>query len=451
MSRSIFVQVASYRDPQLIPTLADLVANAARPDALRVVVCWQHGSDETLDGFLGQDFTVRSTSSSSEYSVLKLAYRNAVIELIDVPHMKSKGVCWARNVIQQHYRGEKYTLQLDSHHRFVERWDDVLVEMLESLRERSPKPVLTAYLPPFDPNHDPASRVMSPTVMSFAKLDQEGIVNFSSFYVGESEFAHPVPGCFYSAHFAFADGSFAVEVQHDPQYFHHGEENSIAVRAYTHGYDFYHPHRVVAWHQYGPGQRSKIWDDHTRDAKLSGAIEFDWCDYNDRSWHRHRSLFRVGGAKSDDGIDLGPYGFGTARSLDQYERFVGISYEHRAIHKAVLAGQRPPIGGGSADNDEAWLASLRRSTEIHVCVSERELGDLSAAATATLRFFDADDAELHHDVLDGAKVKTSIASGRFDYTCVFLTELGRAPVRYTFELTDNAGHAMNRLERGVGA
>jgi hypothetical protein len=39
--RRIFVQIPAYRDPDLGPTLEDLFAKAADPDALRVVVLWQ--------------------------------------------------------------------------------------------------------------------------------------------------------------------------------------------------------------------------------------------------------------------------------------------------------------------------------------------------------------------------------------------------------------------------
>lgn len=60
----------------------------------------------------------------------------------------------------------------------------------------------------------------------------------------------PVPARFYSGHFTFADGIFAEEVQHDPTFYFHGEEITIAVRAYTHGYDSFHPHKILAWHEY---------------------------------------------------------------------------------------------------------------------------------------------------------------------------------------------------------
>ena len=45
---TIFVQIASYRDPQLLPTLRDCIAKATRPDLLHFGLCWQHDESESL-------------------------------------------------------------------------------------------------------------------------------------------------------------------------------------------------------------------------------------------------------------------------------------------------------------------------------------------------------------------------------------------------------------------
>ena len=38
---TIFVQIASYRDPQLLPTLKDMLDKAKYPDNLRIGISWQ--------------------------------------------------------------------------------------------------------------------------------------------------------------------------------------------------------------------------------------------------------------------------------------------------------------------------------------------------------------------------------------------------------------------------
>ena len=45
----IFVQIASYRDPQLIPTLKNCIENAKNPKNLVFSIAWQHSIDDTWD------------------------------------------------------------------------------------------------------------------------------------------------------------------------------------------------------------------------------------------------------------------------------------------------------------------------------------------------------------------------------------------------------------------
>jgi hypothetical protein len=74
----------------------------------------------------------------------------------------------------------------------------------------------------------------------------------------------PQPTAFLSGHFIFAHGRFVRDVPYDPEIPFDGEEDSMAIRAYTHGYDMFclvdvnaavhfygrdgHP---TAWHEYG--------------------------------------------------------------------------------------------------------------------------------------------------------------------------------------------------------
>jgi hypothetical protein len=139
---------------------------------------------------------------------------------------------------------------------------------------------------------------------------------------------------FYSAHFAFTLGAFSREVQHNPEYYFHGEEISISARAYTHGYDLFHPHRLVAWHEYTRRGRSKHWDDHT-----------DWGATNVSSHTHNRRLFGMDEFADQPEVvaqaQHGPYGFGTVRSLEAYERYAGLCFRRRAVTQAVLDGLEP--------------------------------------------------------------------------------------------------------------
>lgn len=431
---TIFVQLASYRDPQLIPTLKDLVEKAVIPENLHVVVCWQHGDEETVEDFIHAGFDVQGFDPDERtgYNVISTDYLGASIRFIDVPYNESQGACWARNFIQQFYNGEKFTLQLDSHHRFVQAWNLLCIEMLNSLRYKSEKPLLTAYIPSFDPENDPAGRVNVPWKMDFDRFIPEGAVFFMPSSIDDAHARkEPMRARFYSAHFAFADGHFAVDVQHDPEYFFHGEEISIAARAFTHGYDMYHPHIVVAWHEYTRKGRTKVWDDHTTPEKKKGNIKLDWVERNNACHARNRILFGMDGEDPNQ-IDFGKYGFGTKRTLREYEEYAGISFKYRAVQQITLDHVEPPYPTTAVYATEAdWRNSMTGSHDIRICFHK----SMVAQDGVIPKDFDfwcvaAHDAngEIHRKDLSAGEIRKHLEHDWIDYRFIFLAN--RKPTHY---------------------
>lgn len=261
----------------------------------------------------------------------------------------SQGACWARHHVQRMYQGETYTLQLDSHHRFVKHWDALLIDMLAATGR--PKPILTAYAPSFDPE-DETQFVLVPWSLGFDRFIPEGAVFFMPQDMRAwRERTTPEPGRFLSAHFFFTLGQFCTEVPYDPHYYFHGEEISLSVRAFTHGYDLFYPHRVVVWHEYTRKYRTKHWDDH-----VPGKVATKpWTQMNDETHRRNRVLF---GMEAGD-IDFGPYGFGTVRTLADYEAFAGMSFRLRLAHTYTVENYPPP-NPEVYTSDEEWAAKCVR-------------------------------------------------------------------------------------------
>ncbi|PXW24945.1 GlcNAc-transferase family protein [Paraburkholderia caballeronis] len=456
---SIFVQIASYRDPQLLPTLVDLIGKSRRPRRMRIVVCWQHAPDEPLGAFWRHGFGKWRVEKTDAWDVHHLDYLDAKVELIDVPHLATQGACWARNLIQQRYRGERYTLQLDSHHRFVVRWDALLIDMLESLRDESPKPLLTAYLPAFRPDGGPPPADSAPLLMVFSRFSSDGVAQFRSNALPDwPTLTRPVRARFYSAHFAFADGHFAENVQHDPDYFFQGEEISISVRAFTHGYDLYHPHRVAAWHEYTRKQSAKVWDDHSTGAKENGHVEQHWSERNARAMQRNRELFGTDGhSLADD--RFGRYGFGTVRTIADYEAYAGLDFARRGVQQTLLDGLPPVPGAVRPVSDAAWCASMLRSNDVRVCVHrsafEREATAadaqpvLSSATLARVAIYDAAGTALHHRTLDAEQLVKHRSADWLDLHAAFEATLERIPARYVVELANDAGQLLSRVEQPI--
>jgi glycosyltransferase involved in cell wall biosynthesis len=289
-----------------------MLENAKRPKNLRVGICRQYNPDDQFD-------------------LLEEYRKDKRFRILDVLYSDSKGVCWARNQVQQLYEGEEYTLQIDSHMRFEKDWDDTLIKMVKQLQKKGfEKPLLTGYVSSFDPDNDPAGRVQEPWRMAFDRFIPEGAVFFLPETIpGWQQMKEPVTARFYSAHFAFTLGQFSTEVQHDPEFYFHGEEISIAVRAYTHGYDLFHPHKVVIWHEYTRKGRTKQWDD-----------DKDWVNKNNLSHQKNRQLFGMDGEEVT--MDFSKYGFGTERTLRDYEIYSGLLFSKRAVQQYTLDKNYPP-------------------------------------------------------------------------------------------------------------
>ena len=322
----IFIQVASYRDPQLIPTIKSALENAKKPNNLVFGIARQYHEDDKFDNL-------------DEYSGDKR------FRILNIPHNESKGACWARHQIQQQYKGEKYTLQIDSHMRFAPNWDDEMIKMVKQLQKKGyKKPLLTGYVSSFDPENEPDGRTKEPWRMVFDRFIPEGAVFFLPETIPNYDFlTEPIPARFYSAHFCFTLGEFAKEVQHDPEFYFHGEEISISARAYTHGYDLFHPHKTLIWHEYTRKGRTKQWDDDKQ-----------WVDKNNVSHKKNRSLFGMDG---ENEMEHGIYGFGKIRSLRDYEKYSGLLFSKRAVQQYTLDKNYPP-NPYTFDNEDEWLNSF---------------------------------------------------------------------------------------------
>ena len=322
----IFIQIASYRDPQLIPTIESALETAKNPKNLVFGIARQYHPDDKFDD-------LSKYENDKRFRILNILYSDA------------KGACWARNQIQQLYKDEEYTLQIDSHMRFAPNWDAEMIKMVKQLQKKGyKKPLLTGYVSSFDPDNDPGARVMEPWRMVFDRFIPEGAVFFLPETIpGWNDLKEPITSRFYSAHYCFTLGQFSIEVQHDPDYYFHGEEISIAARAYTWGYDLFHPHKVLIWHEYTRKGRTKQWDD-----------DKEWVDRNNYCHKKNRSLFGMDG---EEPMDFGNYGFGPERTLRDYEKYSGLLFSKRAIQQETIDKVYPP-NTYNYETEEEWMESF---------------------------------------------------------------------------------------------
>ena len=371
----IFVSIAAYRDPELLPTLRDLINNCQEPENLHICVGWQHSEEDTWD-------------TLSEF------IRDDRFTILDINHKDSKGVCWVRNKIQDYYNGEDYYFQLDSHHRFTKNWDRTLKDYVSYLQVKGhEKPIISAYIPGYFPENDPAGRVQEVWGLNIMRFLPEGAVFLQPFHVPNWENrTEPFKTRFLSGHFIFTIGKFAKEVPYDPKFYFHGEETSLSARAYTHGYDLFSPHRPIVWHEYTRKGKQRHWDDHSTYGDLDKA-----------SYARFRALFEMdpGGCPPCKRKSLEGFGFGTVRTLEDYERYAGLKFKTRQIHQETIANQFPPI----VSNYENGLVSKIKYC-INVYKGVLNETDYDSAAVA---FLDSEGNDLHRQDLSGGELKGLIS------------------------------------------
>jgi hypothetical protein len=249
------------------------------------------------------------------------------------------------------YDGEDWYLQLDSHHRFAQDWDTKLTA--QASLTGSSKPLLSAPAP------YASGGAYTPQTLyrfEFTGFRPDGIPEFMTTSVPD----HLIDGLpmrirLVCGHFIFAAGCYVQEVPCDPDLYYSCAEITLAIRAFTHGYDLYAPGQHILWHDYAGVRRRRHWDDHTpeQDARLS--------------WHDRYTagIAKVAGFLAEPAVER--YGLGTARTFADYEAYAGISFRHRRFQDYTKLNGIPPNPPASPN----WPEQIQdRRIEIELDVSE---------------------------------------------------------------------------------
>lgn len=315
---SIFVQIASYRDPDCKNTIRDLFKKAKYPQNIFIGLNWQYSPEDDFEPFYSED----------EYS--------HQIRIVKHDCTESKGVCWARSKTQLLYKNETYTLQIDAHMRFIEYWDEELIKMYQKLQQNGiKKPIISHYPPNFtlDGKYDTRQGKMT------SYIREDGIVYFKlSGYSIEKYDDMPLPSASVAGGFIFANGSMIKEIPYDPNLYFHGEEITLSTRLWTNGWDIFNPTKIITYHLYQStvdkesGKKVKV-----RDIKLHKDDNNNHKELEKNSVQRIKYLLETQPYISNVAVtkDLEHFGLGNQRSLYQYENYSGINFKQ--LHRNHFA------------------------------------------------------------------------------------------------------------------
>lgn len=399
----IFVQIPSYRDRECQWTVKDLFDKAACPDRVFVGICWQFVPEEDQDCF------------AVPYP------RPDQVRVIDYHARDAKGLGWARRQTQLLWRGEEYTLQIDSHMRFVPGWDEKMIAQQQS---RGNHAVLTVYPPGYLPP-DQREDWNRPQVQTAHRFHSNGVIEFGAHPVPENWVVEgPLSTAACAGGFIFGPGRIIEDVPADPDIYFFGEEPTLAARLWTHGYDLYSPSEAPIYHYYIRKDGTRPWNDDSR-----------WHAKHEQSLRRFKALLAPGSlSRLDAPVDLGPYGLGQARTLADYQRFSGINFTGLTVAAYArrfpfvldsATGDAPPVRQEVRPNPQAHLFILDHDGVIF----SEEGGELIALNTAATYVWCAlEEGWARREILDGLArlcvVDAATAEQQFDFLMDSLDGLG---------------------------
>ena len=261
---TIFVSVASYRDPECSVTLQTMFENADQPERIFAGVCEQNKSGEDHEICMGP-------------AVQKFANN---IRTLTIDHKQAKGPTYARYYCADLWNGEEYFLQIDSHTTFMEHWDTDLINMINDIKNdpnESNYPVLSTY-----PPTEEQMKLKGFPEMDNGKMAGNGLPTFLCGWVttdGSPQGPRKSNKPWAAAGFMFMESSALEDVPFDPNLSHlfQGEETLYSARLFTNGYDFYTPNKNVAFHHYsrdGPLYHEDVKDSHTCRAEAEKRVKF---------------------------------------------------------------------------------------------------------------------------------------------------------------------------------
>lgn len=295
---SIFISIASYRDPELIRTIKSAIDNAAYPEDLYFGVVLQE-----LEKFEPDLSWVPN------------------MKLTKIHPKDAKGAGFARAFAMELYDGQDYYLQIDSHTLFEKNWDLICIDQLNKAKEisKNNKVILSYFPPPFHIQENGSITIVKDSkeqppypTKQIPKITKRNEWTAQRVEFSDKQKQLPELSTTILAGFIFTTGDIVKEIPYDPEISFFGEEICFAVRAWTRGWDIYSPSKIILYHFYTRSNYKKIWKDRNI-RKLS------WKEIEDISKAKQKLVLC--------GIEQGIYGVGNYRHIKLYEKMTGIDFK----------------------------------------------------------------------------------------------------------------------------
>mmetsp|Transcript_6705 Transcript_6705/g.13789 ORF Transcript_6705/g.13789 Transcript_6705/m.13789 type:complete len:581 (+) Transcript_6705:114-1856(+) len=355
---TIFVSIPHFRDGKRCgQTLQRLFATAAHPDRVHVGLIEQTDTEHPQDDPTCLDeycklmgFETKDHPPGVAHKGEKQADRDAVrkacpraekqIRTLRFHHLASKGPVYARSFARKLLGNEEFCMEIDAAMDFVEGWDVKVVGQWQMTGNEYG--VLSA-LPFSLKDRERVESGQEVARQCAIRIGSEGVPLYDLHADGKAiGLTQPLLAYTHSSSFAFAKCHYETNVPHDPfaAQLLETEKFPRFARLWTRGYDVYTPSINIVYkantnlhplhHVKGHGEREeRKWppnDNERRDAHIRMKVLL--------GVHRgitNNELASFGGGNSIGGkmstarANLGIYGLGKRRSMEQLLEFTGIA------------------------------------------------------------------------------------------------------------------------------
>ncbi len=335
--KTIFVQIASYRDDELVKTIESCLNEATYPDRLRFGIV--HQWDEVTRDDLA-------------------AYKDdARFRIREMPWQEARGVGYARYLCNTLYANEDFMMQIDSHMRFDQGWDSAVLDEWRLCHD--PKAVLSAYPSPFEYKDEGEKKLpYGPTQLIVKKFSNGKIPIFKGVSVTRRSDGRLRKAMYVAGGFVFGEGRICQHVPYAKEVCFTGEEMVYSLRLFSHGYTIYTPNVLGVYHLYERPVSSRFWNDMPKaEEEVVRQHHAAMMTTNDIYLRR---LFH--GELPDE--------LGTVHTLREFENYSGISFDKKRIHPGQTAHDEPPY----AYSDE-WMEKDLELRNIDILLDLTKLKD----------------------------------------------------------------------------
>lgn len=270
----IYVSIASYKDKELIDTVYSILRKAKNPERVFLSVF----SQDELHPKLEHIFAL--------FNVKDFSYQK-------VHFSEAKGVGYARSKTQEKLSLDfKYYMQIDSHTRFIQNWDEILISEYKESQSFWKTPIIFSSYPMpyiYDKNgNEVISAKEEANIIDIQRVEsfETYKADYHSKEIPNYGELHP----HFCAGFVFGLSQYILKIPYDSEIYFIGEEHTMSVRVFCHGISIIAPKRSYVYHHYyGEKTREKHWE-----------IDPAWGEYEKASAERVKKFFLF--------EDLGVYG-----------------------------------------------------------------------------------------------------------------------------------------------